>query len=161
MSEQKLTTIEELLGDYKEDTAVLSTGKSFTIQSFQPGNLLIEIGSPLVDAMTEASEDDLRRMPLDVEGTAAHRVWSQFEQIVCDNVVSVRFSPEAQNFLPRGLVSLKRLTLGEIQELYIKIRDLSISPEELETFRKAQAPGNNESEQQEVDTENGENSGQE
>ena len=158
MSEQTLTTIDDLLGNYKEDTIELSTGKSFTIQSFEPGNLLIEIGSPLVDTLTEASDEDLRRLPLDVPGTAAHRVWSQFEQIVCDNVINIRFSPEPQNVLPRGLVSLQRLTLAEIQELYVGIRDLSISPEELETFRAAQNPNYEKPEQPEVGAENSEDS---
>ena len=160
MSEKTLTTIEDLLDGFKEKDHELSTGKVFRIQSFMPGNLLIEIGSPLVELLTEASEEDLRRMPLDVPNTNAGRVWSHFEQIVCDNVTNIRFSPEAQNMLPRGLVSLKRLTLVEIQELYVAIRDLSISPEELETFRKAHEP-TEEPEQSELDTEDSEDSGEE
>ena len=162
MSEEKvLTTIDDLLGNYKEEQVTLSSGKSFTVQNFSPGNLLMSIGSPLVDMMTEASENDLRRMPLDVPGTTANRVWTQFEQIVCDNVISIRFSPEPQNVLPEGIVSLRRLSLGEIQELYVKIRDLSMSPEELETFREAQDPNYKRSEQQEVDSEDPEDSGSE
>ena len=159
--ELTLTSFDDLLGDYKEGTVELSTGKVFSIQNFSPGNLLIEIGSPLVDMMTEASETDLRRLPLDVPGTTSYRVWTQFEQIVCDNVISIRFSTEAQNVLPRGVVSLKRLSLVEIQELYVKIRDLSITPEELETFRAVEKPDNEESEQQGVDTEDSEDSGEE
>ena len=54
--ELTLTSFDDLLGDYKEGTVELSTGKVFSIQNFSPGNLLIEIGSPLVDMMTEASE---------------------------------------------------------------------------------------------------------
>ena len=103
----------------------------------------------------------MRRLPLDVPGTTSYRVWTQFEQIVCDNVISIRFSTEAQNVLPRGVVSLKRLSLVEIQELYVKIRDLSITPEELETFRAVEEPDNKESEQQGVDTEDSEDSSEE
>lgn len=162
MSEEKqLTTIEDLLGDYKEEEVTLSTGKTFTIQNFNPGNLLIDIGAPIVDTLTEASEEDLRRLPLDVPGTNANRTWVQFESIVCDNVISIRFSPEAQNALPRGMVSLQRLSLGEIQELYVKIRDLSIPPEEIETFQETEESVDEQPEQQEVDTEDGEDSGSE
>lgn len=160
MSERKLTTVEDLLSDHKEKDHELSTGKVFTIQTFMPGNLLIEIGSPIVEALTVASEEDLRRMPLDIPTTQAGRVWSYFEQIVCDNVISVRFSPEPQNMLPTGLVSLKRLTILEIRELYVAIRDLSISPEELETFREAHKPTEG-AEQSELDSEDSEDSGEE
>ena len=160
MNEKTLTTIDDLLGGYKEENVELSTGKVFTIQSFMPGNLLIEIGSPVVEMLTEASETDLRRMPLDMPTTQAGRVWSQFEQVVCDNVISIRFSPEPQNVLPTGLVSLKRLSLLEIRELYLEIRNLSISPEEIETFREANRD-TEEPEQPELDTEDSEDSGEE
>lgn len=156
--ERQLTTVEELLGGYKEEEVELSTGKVFTIQSFTPGNLLIEIGSPLVEILTSSLEEDLRRMPLDIPNTNAGRVWTQFEQIVCDNVTSIRFSPESQNVLPDGIVSLKRLSLVEIQELYIKIRDVSISPEELETFRKVHTTTEDEPEQPELDKADSEDS---
>ena len=160
MNERILTTAEELLSGYKEEDFELSTGKVFTIQSFTPGNLLIDVGSPIVELLTDASEEDLRQLPLDLPNTQAGRAWSHFEQIVCDNVTNVRFSPEAQNMLPRGLVSLKRLTLVEIRELYVGIRDLSISPEELEAFREAHK-ATEEPEQSEVDTEDSEDSGEE
>jgi len=160
MNEQALTTYEDLLDGYKQEVVQLSTGKRFRIQTFMPGNLMIEIGSPIVESLTEASEEDLRQQPLDFPRTEAGRVWSRFEQVVCDNVISIRFSLEPQDVLPEGLVSLSRLTLGEIQELYIKIRDLSISPEELETFRKARGTAE-ESEQPELDTEDSEDTGEE
>ena len=160
MSEKTLTTIDDLLKGYKEDDFELSTGKVFRIQSFAPGNLLIEIGSPIIEALTEASEEDLRRMTLDMPNTRAGRAWSHFEQIVCDHVVSVRFSPEPQNFLPEGLVSLRRLSLLEIQELYVGIRDLSVSPEELETFREAYRT-DGDSGESELDSEDSEDSGEE
>ena len=156
--ERQLTTVQNLLDGYKEEEVELSTGKVFTVQSFMPGNLLIEIGSPLVEILTTAIEEDLRRMPLDIPNTNSGRVWNQFEQIVCDNVTSIRFSPESQNVLPDGIVSLKRLSLVEIQELYIKIRDVSITPEELETFRKVDRAVSDESEQPELDQTDSEDS---
>ena len=158
MSERKLTTVEDLLSGYKEKDHELSTGKVFTIQSFSPGNLLIDVGSPIVDSLSSATEESLRSAPLDMPLSNAGRVWSQFEQIVCDNVTSVRFSPEAQNVLPTGMVSLKRLSLIEIQELYVAIRDLSISEEELEIFRAAHQETDDESELEDVATEDGEDS---
>ena len=121
---------------------------------------MIEIGSPLIDMLTTAGEEDLRQLPLNFPNTAAGQAWQHFEQIVCDNVTSVRFVRESQNILPDGLVSLKILSLMEIQELYTKIRDLSISPEELENFRKIHQ-SDQESEQSELDTEGGEDSGEE
>ena len=160
MNERVLTTTEDLLSGYKEEDVELSTGKVFTIQSFTPGNLFIDIGSPIVEALTEATEEDLRRMPLDFRNTNAGRAWMRFENVVCDNVISVSFSPEPQSQLPEGLVSLKRLTLAEIRELYVAIRDLSISPEELETFRKS-GKSTKESEQSELDTEDSKDSGEE
>ncbi|MYA99783.1 hypothetical protein F4X90_08895 [Candidatus Poribacteria bacterium] len=160
MSEKMLTTIEDLLSGYQEKDFELSTGKVFTIQSFTPGNLLIDVGSPIVELLTDASEEDLRQMPLDLPNTRAGRAWSHFEQIVCDNVTSIRFSPEAQNMLPTGLVSIRCLTLGEIRELYVAIRDLSVSPEELESFREAHKT-DEEPEQSEVDTEDSEDGGEE
>ena len=160
MSKKELTTIEDLLSGHKTDEIELSTGKRFEIQSFMPGNLLIEIGSPLIEMMTDCDESSLRRMALDVPGTAAGIAWSRLEQVVCENVTNIRFSPESQNILPIGIVSLKRLTLGEIRELYIGIRDLSITPEELATFRESfQNP--EESEQSKLAAEDSEDSGEE
>jgi len=159
--ERKLTTVEDLLGGYKEKDLELSTGKVFTIQSFAPGNLMIDIGSPLVQMLIEASEEDLRRTTLDMPMTNAGRAWTRIEQLVCDNVTSVRFSPEPQNYLPTGLVSLRRLSLVEIQELYVGIQELSISPEELENFRKVHRESEDESEQSELASEDSEDSGEE
>ena len=160
MSEKTLTTLDDLLAGYKTKDHELESGKVFTIQSFEPGNLLIEIGSPIIDALTKATEDELRMLPLDIPTSNAARGWAHFERIVCDNVTSIRFSPEPQNMLPTGIASLRILTLVEIQELYIAIRDLSISPEELESFREAYRAAR-EPEQQELDSEDSKDSGEE
>jgi len=160
MNEQTLTTIADLLQGYKEKDITLTTGKTFTIRSFTPGNLLLDVGSPLVERLTEASEEDLRALPLDAPNTNAGRSWSRIEQVVCDFVTSVSFSPEPQKYLPEGLVSLRLLTLTEIRELYIGIRDLSISPKELAMFRKTRGADEG-SKHEELDSENSEDSGEE
>ena len=161
MSEKKkLTTIEDLLTGYQEEDVELSTGKVFRVQNFTPGSLMIEIGSPLTEMLIEATEESLRQTSIDIVGTRANIAWGRFEKVVCENVISVRFSPEPQKDLPNGIVSLQRLTLGEIRELYVAIRDLSISPEELETFRESYKTDEN-SEREELDKENREDSGEE
>lgn len=158
MNDNNLTTFQDLISGYKEELVELSTGKRFMIQSFMPGNLMIEIGSPLIEILTEATEDELRSMPLDIPTTNAGREWSRIEQLVCDNVTNVVFARGAQKTLFDGVVSIRRLTLVEIQELYVKIRDLSISPEELANFRKTRGAGTDESEHEELDTSDREDS---
>ena len=132
----KYTTADDLLVGYSQKDVTLSTGKVFQIQSFSPGSLLINLGSPLVDALTDMPDADLSRVPLETAGTRANTVWQEIKRIVCDNVISVTFVAEPQSSLPTGYVSLSRLSNAEIQELYRMIRDLSVPEEELELFRK-------------------------
>ncbi|MYA99782.1 hypothetical protein F4X90_08890 [Candidatus Poribacteria bacterium] len=100
-----------------QDEAYLSTGKIFTIQSFP-----LHLADSYFDFLAESGEDDLRVL---LEHANPRRMWNRLEDIVCKNVVSVRFCILPQNMLMEGFVSLKCLSLVEIGELYLKIRDLS------------------------------------
>ena len=133
---QELTTEEEILSSIKTKVVTLASGRRFEIQSFNTGNLLFHLGHPHIDAILTAEEVTLRGATLETPGTAVCEYWQEIKRIVCDNVISIRLKDKRQSDLPKGYVSIMMLSIMEIQELFLNIRDLSISQEELERERE-------------------------
>ena len=117
-----LTTAEDLLVGYTKKTVSLSTGKVFEIESFVPGSLMININAPLIQEFVGETDDESAEELLN---TRLGVVTEPIKQLVCDHIINVPFSMLPQWRCQNGVVSIDRLTLGEIRELFKEMCALS------------------------------------
>lgn len=123
-SQVQYTTPAELLQHYKRETITTSNGHTYEIQSFVPGNLLIDIGSPVVLQFTE-TDNEKPDPPVETSPREQQNIGNHIKQIVCDHVTSLEFSPFPQHLCPENVVSINQIAQIEILEIYRHIRDLS------------------------------------
>lgn len=118
----RLTTVADLMEGYQRKTVPLSTGKVFEIESFIPGSLLINVGAPLLQAFIEETDEDRAEL---LFNTDLGMVSEPIKQLVCDHIVSVSVSMQPQWRCGKNVVSIDRLTLAEIRELFKEMCALS------------------------------------
>ena len=131
----RLTTPEDLLQGYDTTTITTENGHGYVIESFVPGNLLIDIGSPVVKQFTDGIEEgeESVRSPINDQNVFEH-----IKNIVCKHVISVRFSQAPQHLCREGTVSIDRVEQEEVLEIYRQLRDFSFR--DAETFQAAGTP---------------------
>jgi len=117
------TTVAEMLQNYNTKTVTLKSGRVFDIESFLPGNLLLNLNSPLVMEFLEEVQSEngsdlyQTRVPSAVTGVV--------RTLVAEHVTSVPVSMQPQSQCPEGVVSIDRFTLDEIRELFKEMCVLS------------------------------------
>ena len=119
----KLATPDDFLKDYGTHTFTTESGKGYTVESFVPGNLLIEVGSPVVRQFTDGLEEgeESVRSP-----TSDRNVYEYIKQLVCDHVISLKIVNFPQHQCGPKMVSINRLPHDEILEIYRELRDFSM-----------------------------------
>lgn len=119
------TTIEDLLIDYKKRTMSTSTGKTFEIESLIPENLLINIGSPIVQQFIVEPDTIPIENRIPVSSGQAERITDEVKRIVCQHVISITISTLPQAFCGDSVLSIDRLTPTEVREIFRSIIELS------------------------------------
>lgn len=126
------TTVADMLQDYHQKTVQLKSGRIFDIVSFLPGNLLLNIESPLVlDFLAESdtpldTEPPGNEKPLDLYQTRVPAVLiGTVRQLVAEHITNIPVSLQPQSQCPEGVVSIDRFTLDEIRELFKEMCVLS------------------------------------
>ena len=130
------TTPTDILEDYVTDDVVTTSGRIFKVESMLPGNLMIDIGSPVIREFTETEEnkpdipEDEKLSPQEEQALYQH-----IKNIVCMHTISIKFSLSPQHLCRENVVSIDRLEREEVLEIYRGIRDLSVK--EAATFQEA------------------------
>ena len=117
------TTVADMLQDYSTKTVTLKSGRVFDIESILPGNLLLNLKSPLVmEFLEQAGEENQDE---NLYQTTVPVVTDAVRQLVAMHVTSVPISMQPQSRCPEGVVSIDRFTLDEIRELFKEMCVLS------------------------------------
>ena len=119
------TTVADMLQDYSTKTVTLKSGRVFDIESILPGNLLLNLKSPLVTAFLEAEDGVESDENTLYQRTAPTAVTDVVRQLVAEHVTSVPISLQPQSRCPDGVVSIDRFTMDEIRELFKEMCVLS------------------------------------
>lgn len=123
-------TPEELTANYITEDIITSYGRKFKVASALPGNLMIDIGSPMLESFLRPPEnDDEKLLPRE-----EYTIYQNIKNFICNHVVSVDLSPQPQHLCPPEVVSTDRLPREEVVEIFEHIKRLS--EQEAATFQE-------------------------
>lgn len=130
------TTPAELLKDYRTGSITTTFGNTFGFETFIPGNLFIDLGSPVVrqftDGMVQPDEEAVTSPASD------RNVYEHIKNLVCNHVTSVTISQAPQHLCGANVISIDRIPRAEVLEIYRAMRDLSLL--EAATFQESGPP---------------------
>lgn len=129
----KLVTGEELLKEsgYDTHTFTTSNGHGYKVESLVPGNLLIDLGSPVVRQFTDGLEEgeESVRTPM-----SDQNIYEYIKQLLCDHVINVNFAMIPQHRCGKNVYSIDRVERDEILEIYRELREFSLR--DVDTFQE-------------------------
>ncbi|MHC4395661.1 MAG: hypothetical protein ACYS1A_08390 [Planctomycetota bacterium] len=150
--EVSLTTFDELLAEYKTGIVKTSSGKTFEIQCVSPGDFLLSVGSPLIQAISESgadltSESEVNKVIADLSEEETFDLVANedfielIKQVVIRGVISVNLVDKKQNECNKRKkeISIDLLPIPDILDVYTAIMNLSVSEEdtaEVQLFRQ-------------------------
>lgn len=145
--ERKLTSYDDLVAEYRTTMVETSTGKVFEVQNVSPGDLLLIAGSPLMAELT------LQGLDLKDAGTVSESVMAMppakqlqlisnpdflrtVKKTVCLGVISVNLVDKEQKDCDAEVqeVSLARLLLPELFQIFTAILQISATDQEVKDF---------------------------
>lgn len=122
-------TPEELTANYITEDIITSYGRKFKVASTLPGNLMIDIGSPMLESFLRPPENDEDKLPPRAEYT----IYQNIQNFICNHVISVNLSPQPQHLCPPDVVSTDRLPREEVVEIFEHVKRLA--EQEAATFQ--------------------------